>query len=64
MNGQAKSAKFRQEDFEVRSDSGGKLASPPKSSRTKAFDCPLGLLITFNVKLRRSGVRRVILSRR
>lgn len=30
----------------------------------KAFDRSLGLLITFNVKLLRSGVRRVVLSRR
>lgn len=33
-------------------------------SYLKAFDRPLGLLITFNVKLLRSGVRRVVLSRR
>ena len=33
-------------------------------SYLKAFDRPLGLLITFNVKLLRNGVRRVVLSRR
>lgn len=33
-------------------------------SYLKAFDRPLGLLITFNVKLLKSGVRRVVLSRR
>ena len=33
-------------------------------SYLKAFDRPLGLLITFNVKLLRSGVRRIIRSRR
>ena len=32
-------------------------------SYLKAFDCQLGLLITFNVPLLRTGVRRVILSR-
>lgn len=33
-------------------------------SYLKAFDRPLGLLITFNVKLLRNGVRRVVLGRR
>jgi GxxExxY protein len=33
-------------------------------SYLKAFHRPLGLLITFNVKLLRSGVRRIVLSRR
>lgn len=32
-------------------------------SYLRAFDCQLGLLITFNVQLLRTGVRRVILSR-
>lgn len=32
-------------------------------SYLKAFGRPLGLLITFNVKLLRTGVRRVVLSR-
>ena len=32
-------------------------------SYLKAFECQLGLLITFNVPLLRTGVRRVILSR-
>ena len=44
---------------------GGKLASARASGTTGlSRDRPLGLLITFNVKLLRSGVRRVILSRR
>ena len=30
----------------------------------KAFDRPLGLLITFNVKLLKSGIRRVVLSQK
>ncbi len=33
-------------------------------SYLKAFDRPLGLLITFNVKLLRRGIRRVVLSHR
>jgi GxxExxY protein len=33
-------------------------------SYLKAFDRPLGLLITFNVRLLKSGVRRIVLSRR
>jgi GxxExxY protein len=33
-------------------------------SYLKAFDRPLGLLITFNVRLLKTGVRRVVLSRR
>jgi len=32
-------------------------------SYLKAFGRPLGLLITFNVKLLRTGIRRVVLSR-
>jgi GxxExxY protein len=33
-------------------------------SYLKAFDRPLGLLITFNVRLLREGIRRVVLTRR
>ena len=33
-------------------------------SYLKAFDRPLGLLITFNVKLLKNGIRRIIHTRR